>query len=558
MRQDYTRWGPVAAGHRWPHVYQSLTRNLPGTRTKAAQEALAHCHTAGPRAVVQEGAFAFDEDPYSEKGDEEERAADPTTASTGEDNTPAPQAEATRIASRWWMQQLAEDGTMPRFRMPDTFSGSSDIGSGLETCRSTTGLDTYEALLRRWVNAEPLDVSFYVRLGDLALERHDGETGGHISYAPPSAADRRRYLGEALSWYEAAVAVGESSLSHAFCGRLPWSESNNRPFLEALHGLALTLWRLGRFNSAERVLVTMLYLNPGDDQGALELLATVRTHRRWHPGVCGYGEPRDGVLIDSRLTTAIIQNSLRTFLAADVPPSRATVDEVVRRATAEALNATWDGHSSHVIVGSARNGIKLTVVARHQNGHSLAPDAHWWDAHSVGQETDGPVLLVLVADPGYIAVAQLLRTDQLAAYHAADLPGRDRMAFTTTFIHNGTHYGTDLASRLDKALDARLAEPGSGRTEIQSGTGSPDGFWVEVSGVTGGPWFTAAVEGSDPRAISLHVSRTARMLSPEKGVAIKTIDTVKAWAVRTGATERPPGEPVFVAKRGEEERRSLP
>jgi tetratricopeptide (TPR) repeat protein len=559
MQQDYDMWAPRAAGHPWPDVYQALTLGLPGTRADETREALARCHEAGPIAVVQEGAFAWDMDPYWDE-DEEEAEADPASdARTAMDRTPGPHAEAKQIASAWWMKNLAEDALMPRFCMPDTCFGSSDVvGPGLETCRAAAGLDAYEALLRRRIKAEPLDIGFYLRLGELALERHDGDVGGFISYAVPSAADRSRHLQEALKWYEAAVAVGESSLPQGFRGRLPWTEANNRPFLDALYGLALVLWRMDRFNSAERVLVTMLYLNPNDDHSALELLATVRTHRRWHPDICGYGERRDALLVEADLPTAVFQSSLRTFLTADVPPSQETVDEVVRRAAAEALNATWDGRSAHLIVGTPSNGIRLTVVAHLQRDRSLAPDAHWWDAHAVGQEIDGPVLLVLVADHGRIGVAQLLRADQLAAYRAADLPGRDRTAFTTTFIHNGTDYGTDLALRVDRALNALLSEPGTGRTEIQPGTGSPQGFWVEVSGVTGSAWFTAAVEGSDAREAALHVARTARMLSPNKGTATTTIDTVKAWATRIGATERPSGEPVFMVKRGEGERPAHP
>lgn len=76
---------------------------------------------------------------------------------------------------------------------------------------------------------------------------------------------------------------------------------------------------------------------------------------------------------------------------------------------------------------------------------------------------DGPVLFTLVADRGYIALSQLLRADQLAAYRAADLPRRERTAFTTTFIHGDTQYGTDIASLIDHALGALPAQPGSWR-----------------------------------------------------------------------------------------------
>ncbi|WP_330342679.1 tetratricopeptide repeat protein [Streptomyces sp. NBC_00557] len=555
LRQDYTMWGPLTAGHPWPDPYQSLTPSLPGSPTEKAREALERAHEAGPRAVTQEGAFAFDDDPYAYDDEDE-----PTPASgldPGE--VPPLQAEVTETFTRWWTRKLAEDGTTPRFRMPYAFSThprSPSADAVLETCRGALGDDAYEAQLQRLIDHNPLDVGLYARLGDLALQRHDGETED-LLYTAPTAGERRHYLEQALSWYQAAVAVGESSLPMGFHGRLPWSADSNRPFLEALYDLAQTYWRMGRYNSAERVLVTVLYLDPADALGALELLATVRTHRRWHPGICSYSEPRDRVPPRRRIVSPRGVPTLRYLLMRDDEPTDATVDAVVRSAAAEALNATWDGRSDHVVVSTPAGKVKVTVVARHQGDHSLVPDAHWWDAHRLGQKMEGPVLLVLVADAGYIAVAQLLHAEQLAAYRAADLPGRDCTAFTTTFVHNGTHYGWDLSPSLDQALDAILIDHGSGSMEVEAGTGSPRGFWVEVSGVSGEPWFSAAVEGLDARAAGLHVATMARMLSPEKGIAVKTIDSTRVWAAFAGTTKRPSGEPVFVAKRGERERQPV-
>jgi hypothetical protein len=56
---------------------------------------------------------------------------------------------------------------------------------------------------------------------------------------------------------------------------------DNRPFFRALHGIALALWRLHRFEAAELVLLNMLWLNPMDNQGARALLPDVRAGRRW-------------------------------------------------------------------------------------------------------------------------------------------------------------------------------------------------------------------------------------------------------------------------------------
>lgn len=140
-----------------------------------------------------------------------------------------------------------------------------------------------------------------------------------------------------------------------------------------------------------------------------------------------------------------------------MPPTPETVADAVRRAAAQALGAFWDGRSSHIVIGHPRTGIKVTIVARHQRGHSLTPDEYWWYAHHADAEIDGPVLFALVADRGYIALAQLLRADQLAAYRTSDLPRRDR----TAFIHGDTHYGTDITRMINNALDDLPAQPGS-------------------------------------------------------------------------------------------------
>lgn len=486
MQQDYAMWSPLAAGHPWPDIYHPLTHALPGARSKRARDALEKAHLAGALEAVEDGDFhpdevlhAYDEDEDEDDGEdyEEGLGTDPETARDGSEDpaepddedlgiAPGPQKDA-EIAARWWLEQLAEDGVLPRYRMPNPYPGRVEVplDAALDTMRATAPTDGYEDELRRIVAAEPRDIDAYAHLGGLALQRHDGDFGDLISWVGPTAAERRRYLKEALAWYEAAVAVGEASLPMVFHGRLPWSETDNRPFLRALHGLALTLWRLGRFNSAERVLVTLLYLNPNDNQGARELLADVRAHRRWHPGITDTSDEyvRNRVLIVARRPVHIRPGSLRTLLTGPVPPAPETVADVVRRAAAEVLDATWDGRSSHIIVGHPRTGIEVTIVARHQRGHSLTPDEYWWDAHHAGGEMDGPVLFTLVADRGYIALSQLLRADQLAAYRAADLPRRERTAFTTTFIHGDTQYGTDIASLIDHALGALPAQPGSWR-----------------------------------------------------------------------------------------------
>jgi len=88
---------------------------------------------------------------------------------------------------------------------------------------------------------------------------------------------------EAARHYEIGVAIGDLSLGENFKGVLPWGLIDNRPFLRCLHGYALSLWRLGRFDEAEQVLDRMLWLNPSDNQGARIILPAVQTREAWEP-----------------------------------------------------------------------------------------------------------------------------------------------------------------------------------------------------------------------------------------------------------------------------------
>ena len=86
---------------------------------------------------------------------------------------------------------------------------------------------------------------------------------------------------EAIRHYEAGLRIGELSLGPAFDGLLPWGHIDNRPFLRCMHGFGLCLWRLGRFDEAERIFDRMLWLNPSDNQGVRFLIDEVRAKTAW-------------------------------------------------------------------------------------------------------------------------------------------------------------------------------------------------------------------------------------------------------------------------------------
>lgn len=86
---------------------------------------------------------------------------------------------------------------------------------------------------------------------------------------------------EAIRHYEVGVRIGELSLGPDFGGLLPWGYIDNRPFLRCLSGFGLCLWRLNRFEEAERVFERMLWLNPTDNQGVRFLIEEVRARKPW-------------------------------------------------------------------------------------------------------------------------------------------------------------------------------------------------------------------------------------------------------------------------------------
>jgi hypothetical protein len=64
---------------------------------------------------------------------------------------------------------------------------------------------------------------------------------------------------------------------------LGWGWVDNRPFLRCLHGLTISARRLGEHDRAETLCWALLWLNPGDNQGACELLGEISAAAAWHP-----------------------------------------------------------------------------------------------------------------------------------------------------------------------------------------------------------------------------------------------------------------------------------
>ena len=81
-------------------------------------------------------------------------------------------------------------------------------------------------------------------------------------------------VAEALGHYERGQASAEAR-TIGDPSRYPnpfWFDVDSRPFMRALHGRGLCLWRMGREDEARQIFAWMLELNPNDNQGARFLL----------------------------------------------------------------------------------------------------------------------------------------------------------------------------------------------------------------------------------------------------------------------------------------------
>ncbi len=116
------------------------------------------------------------------------------------------------------------------------------------------------ALLMDALVADLRCIDAHVHLGNMVFER---------------SAER------ALIHYEIALGIGELSLGPDFDGCLPWGWLFNRPFLRALHGFGLCMWRMGQPDRAREAFERMMRLNLDDNQGVRFCLADLYRGRSW-------------------------------------------------------------------------------------------------------------------------------------------------------------------------------------------------------------------------------------------------------------------------------------
>jgi hypothetical protein len=181
---------------------------------------------------------------------------DPGSAYWGEEGEPIEE----------WAERIIASGTRPQFEMEQVLPGTdSDEPSSDPIITSNDLRQAGKPLATRRILME------LCRSDVRCLDAHAHLGNFEFHHRPETA----------LRHYEVGLGIGELSLGDAFERVLPWGLIDNRPFLRCVHGYGLCLWRLNRFQEAERVFERMLWLNPTDDQGVRFLLPDVKAGNAW-------------------------------------------------------------------------------------------------------------------------------------------------------------------------------------------------------------------------------------------------------------------------------------
>ncbi len=165
-----------------------------------------------------------------------------------------------------WVGPILEHGPRPLFEMEQVIPGEDpddpDTDPILDAVELHESGQTDEArrLLLKVAERDPRCIDAHAHLGHLLFD-HD--------------------VPQALAHYTTGVEIGKQALGPQFDGVLSWNLLDNRPFLRCLHGYIQCLWRLDRFEEAERAITEMLWLNPTDNLGARLDLPRVRTREPW-------------------------------------------------------------------------------------------------------------------------------------------------------------------------------------------------------------------------------------------------------------------------------------
>lgn len=268
LKQDIEYWGSGIGAHVWPQ-YHYHPVSMTWSPSRLCQEAMDAAERARDQSQPEPSGDEFDPSYLAAAGVEPldyDVAPDEDWEDEPEETGPALPGAVDEPDT--WKRHVLTQGTRPVFRLPAAHLLPAAIGEELR------GLARGEAArrLEQLVVEQPAVSEAFVLRADLVLD--DAQERG--------AERERGVLKEAQRWYECALAVAEVPLHFPMYGgseagpALPWRENTNQPLLRALYGLALVAHRQKRWNTAEMILIRLLYLDPGDEQQAGALLQQAR------------------------------------------------------------------------------------------------------------------------------------------------------------------------------------------------------------------------------------------------------------------------------------------
>jgi tetratricopeptide (TPR) repeat protein len=93
--------------------------------------------------------------------------------------------------------------------------------------------------------------------------------------------DRDVFIEHAYNCYNAAVLIAEQGIPHDFDGIFLWEILENRPYLRALQGLCLILWKKKEFDKSHEIAKKLLRICPTDNLGVRLIIDKIRNREEW-------------------------------------------------------------------------------------------------------------------------------------------------------------------------------------------------------------------------------------------------------------------------------------
>jgi len=138
-----------------------------------------------------------------------------------------------------------------------------------------------QGMEHKWVNW-PLAAEAYYREA-LRLDPDHADAWVHLG----NVRFDEGKVDEAMAHYERGQVAAEARIigDPACYSGVFWGDLISRPFMRALHGRGLSLWRLGQVDKARQVFAWMLELNPNDNQGVRFILHDLDEGLSWEESV---------------------------------------------------------------------------------------------------------------------------------------------------------------------------------------------------------------------------------------------------------------------------------